>query len=130
RHLVRWLLPACLAASAGAPASGAPVRASYFYSYMDADHIDSLAGAGFNRAVIKCIQDSLGTRGATELRGFLSRAAGLGIEVVPEWSLQATSRLAALPTTRRYTWGGTVENNVGCPLDSSFWRSALRDRAA
>jgi hypothetical protein len=97
---------------------------------MNADHLDSLARAGFNRAVIKCIQDSLGARGATELRGFLGRAPGLGIEVVPEWSLQAVARLAALPTTRRYVWGVTVESNVGCPADSLFWRSVLRDRGA
>src|SRR5262249_22048349 len=49
--------------------------------------------------------------------------------LVPEWSLQAPSRLAALPTSRRYTWGSTVEPDVGCPADSLFWRSTLRDRA-
>lgn len=124
------LLFALLLVLGPTPARSEPIRASYFYSYMDANHLDALAGAGFNRAVIKCISDSLGARGTTELRRFFERAPGLGVEVVPEWSLQARARLGVLPTTRRYTWGGgTVENDVGCPVDSLFWRSVLRDRA-
>ena len=65
--LLAALLPAPAAASA-------PVRASYFYSYMTPDHLDSLARAGFNRAIIKCIDDSLLSRGRTEYQGFLARA--------------------------------------------------------
>lgn len=124
------LLAGLLAGSSPAPANAEPIRASYFYSYQSASHIDSLAAAGFNRAIAKCIHDSLAGRGATELGRLLDRGKAVGIEVVPEWSLQATSRLNALPTTRRYTWGkGTVEAAVGCPLDSLFWSSAFRDRA-
>ena len=114
--------------SAGAPRPS-PVKAAYFYSYMSLGHLDSLAAAGFNRAIIKCISDSLGTRGAVEIRGFMERGRELGVEIAPDWSLQARSRLNALPTKRRYTWDhGHVEADVGCPLDSLFWRSTLLDR--
>ena len=116
--------------SAGAPRP-APIKAAYFYSYMSQGHLDSLAAAGFNRAIIKCISDSLGTRGAAEIKSFMERGRELGIEIAPEWSLQARARLNALPTSRRYTWDdGHVEADVGCPLDSPFWCSALLDRAS
>jgi hypothetical protein len=106
------------------------IRAAYFYDYMSTFHLDSLAATGFNRAVIKWIGDSLGTREAGEMRGWMNRGVRVGVEVAPSWALQSRARLAALPTTRRYTWGiGTVEPNVGCPLDSLFWRSTLLDRA-
>lgn len=106
------------------------IRAGYFYSYVSPFHLDSLANTGFNRAIIKFIGDSLAPRGTEELRGWIERAARLPVEVTPAWSLQSTARLAALRTPRRYTWGsGSIENGVGCPLDSLFWRSALLDRA-
>lgn len=112
------------------PAAAVPIRAAYFYNYMPAAHVDSLAGAGFDRAVIHWITDSLGTTGTAQLRAFVDHGTRSGVAVVPQWALQAQARLAALPTARRYTWGaGTVETNVGCPLDSLFWRSALIDRA-
>ena len=47
-----------------------PVRAAYFYNYMDVDHLDSLAARGFDRAVIHWITDSLGARGTAELRAW------------------------------------------------------------
>lgn len=123
-------LAALVLLPAAPPSAAAPVRAAYFYDYMGVDHLDSLAAAGFDRAVIHWITDSLGTRGALKLNAFLDRGRRVGIVVTPEWALQARARLAALPTARRYTWGaGTVENDVGCPLDSLFWRSALLDRA-
>ena len=67
------------------------------------------------------IYDSLGARGATEIGRLLDRGTRVGVDVVPEWSLQARSRLDSLPTRRRYEWGsGVVELNVGCPIDSLF----------
>ena len=112
------------------PSAAAPVRAAYFYDYMTVDHLDSLAHAGFGRAMIHWITDSLTTRGLAELRAFCDHAAPLGIEIEPEWPLQAPARLASRPPQRRYTWGGgTVESSVACPLDSLYWRSALLDRA-
>lgn len=112
------------------PAVAAPIKAAYFYGYMSQSHMDSLAAAGFNRAVIKNVGDSLGARQLTEYRGWLDRGRRLGIEVAPSWSLQARSRLNSLPTRRRYTWSGSqVEPDVGCPADSTFWRSVLYDRA-
>jgi PKD repeat protein len=118
------------AAPAVAEAAPVPIRGAYFYSYMDASHMDSLAAVGFNRAVVKVIYDSLGARGATEIGRLLDRGTRVGVDVVPEWSLQARSRLDSLPTRRRYEWGsGVVELNVGCPIDSLFWSSTFRDRA-
>jgi hypothetical protein len=110
--------------------TAAPIRAAYFYNYMPASHLDSLAVAGFDRAVVHWITDSLGATGTVQLRNFVTRGAVLGVSVAPQWALQARQRLEALPTSRRYTWGaGTVESAVACPLDSLFWRSALLDRA-
>ncbi len=121
-----------LGPAAPAPWGGgaAPVRAAYFYHYMGAAHLDSLAARGFDRALIHWIADSLGARGAAELAAYRARGRALGIEIVPEWALQMASRLAARPADRRYTWGGgTVEPEVACPLDSVYWRGALLDRA-
>lgn len=124
---------AALVAAAPVAAPGAPVHAAYFYQYMPLDHVDSLAAAGFDRAVIRCITDSLGSAGATRVAAFVQRGALRHVDIAPEWALQAPTRLAALPTTRRYTWsqrGADVrEATVGCPLDSLFWRSVLLDRA-
>jgi hypothetical protein len=107
-----------------------PIRAAYFYSYVSTFHLDSLARTGFTRAVIKFIGDSLDTRGASEMTAWMDKGARVMLEVAPAWSLQARSRLSVLPTARRYTWGsGTVESDVGCPLDSLFWRSAFLDHA-
>jgi hypothetical protein len=107
-----------------------PIRAAYFYSYVSLFHLDSLANAGVNRAIVKFIGDSLGARGTRELRDWMDASARVPVEVTPAWSLQATSRLRGLGTPRRYTWGtGIAERDVACPLDSLFWRSALLDRA-
>ena len=124
------LLPPMTVVAAAVP-SVAPIRAAYFYDYMPLSHLDSLAAVGMNRAVIKWIADSLGARGTAKLRSFMGRGASLGVEIAPCFAFNAPTRLRALPTTRRYTWGagGTVESRVACPLDSSFWRSGLLDRA-
>jgi hypothetical protein len=115
---------------AAGTAAADPVRAAYFYHYMDPDHLDSLAVRRFNRAVIHWTTDSLGARGATELAALMGRGAAGGIEIVPKWLLQNAARLASRPRERRYTWGpGRVETEVPCPLDSLYWRSALLDRA-
>jgi hypothetical protein len=123
---------AAMMADAAAPVSmpyKQSVRASYFYDYMPAAHLDSLAAVGMNRAVIKWITDTLTTKGALEFKAFLAR--GTQVEVVPCFNLQATARLRSLPTSRRYTWGTlkNVEADIGCPLDSIFWRSVFLDRA-
>jgi hypothetical protein len=118
-----------------APASAAVtvsegIRAAYFYSYMDLDHADSLAQRGFDRGIVHFIGDSLDAGQVTQLRDLSARASLLDFTVVPQWSLQAPSRLEGLGTSRRYTWGkGNVGREVGCPLDSVFWRSTLIDRA-
>ncbi len=122
------LVAAGLAAARPAPA--ASVRAAYFYHYLAPEHLDSLALAGFDRAVIHWIPDTLDAASARELAAFRARGAALGIEVVPEWVFQAPTRLAARPAARRYAWGeGEVEPSVPCPLDSAYWASALFERA-
>jgi len=125
---------AAVVGAAPVAAPGAPaVHAAYFYQYMPLDHVDSLAAAGFDRAVIRCITDSLGAAGATRVAAFVQRGALRHVDIAPEWALQAPTRLAALPTTRRYTWSqrgvDQREATVGCPVDSIFWRSVLLDRA-
>lgn len=126
--LVLSLVAATAHSTAGAAA--VPVRAAYFYHYMPAQHIDSLAAVGFNRAIVHWISDSLGTPGAIQLPMFMEHGERAGIDVVPQWALQARARLERLPTKRRYTWGsGKAEPLIGCPLDSLFWRSTLVDRA-
>ncbi len=108
----------------------AGTRAAYFYHYMDPSHLDRLADARFDTAVIHWIPDTLGVRGRLELQAFVARARSTGIEVVPQWILQQPTRLAGSPPDRRYTWGqGVVEHDQPCPLDSAYWRSALLDRA-
>jgi hypothetical protein len=111
--------------------SADPIRAGYLYSYVSTFHLDSLAGAGFNRAIVKVIANPLDARSTGELRAWMERARQVPVEVMPAWALQSPARLAALSTGRRYTWGsGTLEPRVGCPLDRPFWRSAWLDRAA
>lgn len=111
-------------------AAGSPVRAAYFYHYMSTGHLERLSAVGFNRAVIHWIADTLGDNGASELAAFRATATPLGIELVPQWALQQPSRVSARPAARRYTWGGgVVESEIACPLDTSYWRSALLDRA-
>jgi len=121
-------LAPCLAIAA-APAR-ADVRAAYFYSYMDLAHVDSLVRRGFDRGIVHFIGDSLDAKQVKQLHDLAAHADSLGLDLAPQWSLQAPERLTALRTTRRYTWGkGHIEDEVGCPLDSAFWRSALIDRA-
>ena len=120
---------ACVVAEA-VPVAAAEVKAGYFYHYMDPEHLERLAAAGFNRAVIHWNGDSLRERGAQELIAFRARGRALGVEVVPQWALQQRSRLSGRLPARRYTWGdGTAEADVACPLDSAYWRSALLERA-
>jgi len=113
------------------PAAPAPVRASYIYSYMTADHLDSLASHGFTRVLAHTIAESLDTRTRSEFRTLAARARADSLEFVPEWLFQSASRLAARPAERRYTWGpqATVEVAVACPLDSVYWQRAVFDRA-
>ena len=107
----------------------APAKAAYFYHYMPASHLDSLAARGFTRALVHWNTDSLDTRGRIELDAFTRRAHQLGLELVPEFVLQAPSRLAARPPARRYTWGRRrIEAEIACPLDSAYWTSALIGR--
>lgn len=116
---------------AGASASsGTPVRAAYFYYYMPLSHVDSLAASGFDRGVVHFIADTLRRSDAAQLRGFVERGARLGVEIVPQWVLDAPARMRDLGTSRRYTWGsGRIEAEIACPLDTAFWRSALLGRA-
>lgn len=129
-------LAQCLPASAArAPrslksAKTVMTRAAYMYDYMPAAHVDELAQAGFNRLLVHWIADSLNSAGAASFKDMADHAQARGIDIVPEWLLQQKTRLAARPTTRRYTWGhGVLEPTVACPLDSAYWRSALLDRA-
>src|SRR5437867_13277524 len=63
-------------ANVGTTAGGAPpeasapstIRAGYFYDYLPVSHLDSLKRAGFSRALIKWIADSLGSSGTGRLR--------------------------------------------------------------
>ena len=120
----------CLGAAAVPCRAADKVRAAYFYHYMNADHLDRLAAAGFTRAVIHWNGDSLDEKGAAELAAFRARGSALGIQVVAQWAMQQPTRLVGRPLSRRYTWGdGTVESEVACPLDSVYWRSALLGRA-
>jgi N-acetylglucosaminyl-diphospho-decaprenol L-rhamnosyltransferase len=124
--LAAWPFRPVLAQREGAP----PVRVAYFYSYMGAAHLDSLAAHGFTRAVVHWITDSLGASGRSELSALSARASSLGMEFAPEWLFQAPARLAARPAGRRYTWGrGVVEREAPCPLDSVYWSDALVGRA-
>jgi hypothetical protein len=108
----------------------AGTRAAYFYHYMDPSHLDRLAEARFDTAVIHWISDTLGVRGTRDLQAFVAKGRATGIEVIPQWILQQPSRLAVSPADRRYTWGrGVMEPDTPCPLDSAYWRSALLDRA-
>jgi hypothetical protein len=115
--------------AAGAAAPVHPVRAAYFYHYMPADHIDLLAASGFNRAVIHLIADSLSATETQQLRGFDERGRAHGMDVVPQFLLDAPARLDGRPADRRYTWGRGQVEPVACPMDSVFWASALLDRA-
>jgi len=108
----------------------APVKAAYFYDYMPATHIDSLAARGFDRAIVHWLADSLDAGGRAQLVSLASRARALGVELVPEWLLQSPAFVAARPPGRRYTHGrGVVEPEAACPLDSVYWQRALFDRA-
>lgn len=124
--LAIWPFRTVLAQREAAP----PARVAYFYSYMGAAHLDSLAAHGFTRAVVHWITDSLDARGRSELDALATRASSLQLEFAPEWLFQASARLAARPAGRRYTWGrGVVEPGAPCPLDSLYWADALFGRA-
>lgn len=131
-HVRRLGLTALVALGAigvAAAAHAAGVRAAYVYDYMPPAHLDSLAAAGFDRVLVHELPDSLDTSGRAKLRALVDRGTANGVEVVPEWLLQQSARLAARPAARRYTWGrGTVEPTAACPLDSAYWRGALLDR--
>ncbi len=106
------------------------VHGAYFYDYMPPEHLDSLAAAGFNRALIHLLPDSVTAGAGKTLAARVARGQSLGVEVVPEWLFQSKARLRARPLLRRYTWGTSgPEPTVACPLDSLYWRSALLDRA-
>jgi hypothetical protein len=113
-------------------AFAAPIRAAYFYGDMPASHVDSLGAAGFDRALIKFSTDSLSDVIKSRLRAFGVAAQRSEMALVPSFNLQSRSRLASLGTPRRYTWGRRlmkVEQELACPLDSAYWRSALVDHA-
>ncbi len=112
-------------------ASVRPVRAAYFYGAMPASHIDSLARAGFDRALVKFSADSLDSAATSQIRGFAVAAKRTGVTLVPSFNLQSRARLGSLRSSRRYTWGTQLkmEPDVACPLDSAYWRSALLDHA-
>ncbi len=121
---------ACVALAAAVVPARAGARSAYFYHYMEPSHLDRLAQARFDTAVIHWIGDTLGVTGARQLRAFVARGEAVGITVVPQWILQQPSRLPSEPADRRYTWGrGTVERDIPCPLDTTYWRSALLERA-
>ncbi len=129
--LAAAVAPAFHASRAGAHAATAsPVRAAYFYYYMPVSHVDSLAASGFDRGVVHFIADTLRRSDAAQLRAMVERGNRLGVEIVPQWVLDAPARMRDLGTTRRYTWGsGRVEAEIACPMDTAFWRSALLGRA-
>ena len=112
-------------------ASAVPIRAAYFYGDMPASHVDSLATAGFDRALVKFSADSLDATGRSRLGAFSAAAQRSGVALVPSFNLQSRARLASRNTPRRYTWGMgfRVESDMACPLDSAYWRSALFDHA-
>lgn len=114
-----------------APASASQIRAAYFYGDMPATHIGSLAIAGFDRALVKFSADSLTPTGKDRLLDLTAAAVESRMALVPSFNLQSRSRLVALGTPRRYTWGPGhhVERDIACPLDSAYWRSALIDHA-
>jgi len=132
RALPPWAVACVVAGLLGATAGrgAAEVRAAYFYDHMDSDHLDSLAAAGFSRAIIRVVADSLDDAHAGLLPDWMDRARALGIELVVDWAFQAPSRLERVGARGRFTWGlGNLEPSVACPLDSLYWRSALLDRA-
>ena len=117
-----------LAMSSSRAAAGS--RAAYFYHYMEPSHLDRLAASGFDTAVIHWNGDTLGVTGVRQLQAFVAKGQSVGLEVVPQWILQQPSRLSLAQPDRRYTWGrGTVEHSIPCPLDTTYWRSALLERA-
>jgi hypothetical protein len=119
---------ACLLATR--PAHAAEIRAAYFYHYMTPGHLDTLANAGFNRALVRIVADSLDAGRTSRLGTLAARGAARGITVVPDLLFQSVRRLEALPTRRRYAWGlGTREARVACPLDTTYWKSAFFERA-
>jgi hypothetical protein len=128
--LLAWLLPPAMLALA--PVTGYPqVRAAYCYDYMPVDHVDSLAGRGFNRAVVHLIPPALDAEERGRLRAWVRRGALFGVEVVPQWLFQSRQRMLELRTSRRYAWqGGTPDPALPCPLDAAYWRDALMARTA
>jgi hypothetical protein len=112
-------------------ASAASIRAAYFYGDMPVSHLDSLAAAGFNRALVKFSTDSLDSAVADRVRALGAAARRNGVWFVPSFNLQSRSRLASPGTLHRYTWGSNhrVEQELACPMDSAYWHSALIDHA-
>jgi len=132
-HLVSGVLVVLAGAHLGtaAPAPAGPIRAAYFYGDMPASHVGSLAMAGFDRGLVKFSADSLTDQSRDRLLELVGAAVESRMALVPSFNLQSRSRLLALGTPRRYTWGPGyhVERDIACPLDSAYWRSALIDHA-
>jgi hypothetical protein len=131
-RVTRGMALALALAVALAPASAraARVRAAYAYEYMPASHVDSLADRGFTRVLVHAITDSLDPAAAARRAAWRARGAARGVAVVPEWAWHARARLSALGGARRYAPDdGRTSDEVPCPLDSAYWRSALLDRA-
>jgi hypothetical protein len=117
------------AANAAQPPQVRPVRAAHLLHYMPAEHLDVLAANGFTRAVILFHSDSLREQDGAQLRAIDERARSYGMEVVPQFQLDAPTRLASRPADRRYTWGRDQVEPVACPMDSMWWAEALLQRA-
>jgi len=91
------------AADAGA------TRAAYLYDYMPADHLDSLAAAGFNRALIHALPDLFDAGGAARLRALVDPVSPQASRSCPSG---CCSRITPghPPGGAPYTWGrGVVE---------------------
>ena len=110
-------------------AMGSPIRAAYFYSYMPFDHLDRLAEAGFNRAIVKFIGSSMGPDAIARLKAWMARGARVSVEVAPTWNLAARGIASHLPNGRRYAPEGRIVPEIGCPLDPELWDRALIGRA-
>ncbi len=128
--IVAALVASCVGvANAAAPPRVRPVRAAHLLHYMPAEHLDVLAANGFTRALILVHADSLREHDVVQLRTLDERARVYGMELAPQFQLEAPSRLQSRPEDRRYTWGRDQVEPVACPMDSVWWADALLVRA-